>query len=338
MISIIIVGYNSRKYLQECFESIFLSTYKKFRVIFVDNNSTDDSVKYLRGSFPAVKVIESKENLGFAAGNNVGIKKAIEEGTDFIFLLNPDTIIDKDCLDNLVRKTTPDTVLQPLILLNENDKNTNLINTTGGHLNFLGFSYCSDYKKDRTTAIEKDIAIASGAAVLIPKEILQKIGLFDESFFMYHEDVDLFWRARLSGYNIRLIPDSIVWHKYSFSKNKKKLFYADRNRMLFLYKNFSIKYRMLILPAFVINEIWMLLYSLLSGWFLPKIQTYFSFVKLSLIEHKECQTTMRTVTVKEHDLKQFIKPELSFSELNNPLFTPYNFILKLYWRIIYPSI
>ena len=255
MISIIIVGYNSLKYLDDCLSSLFESSYKNFEVIFVDNNSKDSSMSFIKKAFSTVEIIESKKNLGFAGGNNLGIKKALKNKSEYIFLLNPDTIIDKDCLEKLINKADDRTILQPLILLHENSKKTNLINTTGGYLNFLGFSYCSDYRLDKKMAKEKDIAIASGAAVFIPAEILRKIGLFDESFFMYHEDVDLFWRARLFGHNIKLLPNALVWHKYSFSKNNKKIFYVERNRLLFLYKNFELKYWILILPIFIFNEI-----------------------------------------------------------------------------------
>lgn len=334
MISIIIVGYNSEKDLDECLSSVFASSYKNFRVIFVDNNSADNSITLIKNRFPKVEIIVNTENSGFAGGNNIGIKKAISDKSEYIMLLNPDTIIDRDCLKNLTDKASKDTILQPLILLTLDGKNTNLINTTGGHLNFLGFSYCSDYKKERRTAKEKDIAIASGAAVLMPTNILEEIGMFDESFFMYHEDVDLFWRARLAGFNIRLIPDSVVWHKYSFSKNKKKMFYADRNRLIFLHKNFSLKYRMLVSPAFLINEILMFLYSLLSGWPKEKVSAWGSAIKNICIGNYKKKTS-REQLVEEKTLKVFISPKIEFGEFPNPLFKIYNIFLIAWWHLIF---
>jgi GT2 family glycosyltransferase len=287
--------------------------------------------------YPKADVIKNK-NTGFAGGNNVGIRRAFELGCDYVFLLNPDTTIHKNCLEKLVAKADQQTILQPLILLNIDGQNTDLINTTGGHLNFLGFSYCSDYKKNKSTAREKDIAIASGAAVLIPTNILKKIGLFDENFFMYHEDVDLFYRARLFGFNIRLIPDSLLWHKYSFSRNSNKMFYTDRNRLLFLYKNFSLKYLVLILPISIINEILMILYSLISGWFFQKIRAYFSALALLGPSSTRRKTNLPQIRKRERTLKQFIGPEISFSEVANSFLTFYNLITKIYWYLIKPSI
>lgn len=330
MISIIVVGYNSKKDLKECFDSIYASVYNKYRIIFVDNDSSDGSINFVEKNFPKVITIKNK-NTGYAGGNNIGIQKATELQSDYVFLLNPDTTIDQKCLGSLVEKADDKTILQPLILLNLDGKNTELINTTGGHLNFLGFSYCSDYKENKSIAKEKDIAIASGAAVFVPTAVLQKTGLFDESFFMYHEDVDLFWRARIMGFNIRLIPASIVWHKYSFSKNKKKLFYADRNRLIFLHKNFSLKYRILIFPAFVINEILMVLYSLFAGWFVYKIKAYVSAI--GLINSRNSSGSR--LTYQEFpNIKDCLKAEISFSEVKSKAFTIYNVFLRFYWRLI----
>jgi len=333
MISIVIVGYNSKADLKDCLPSVFASSYKNFKIIFVDNGSQDKSLEFVKKNFPKVITIRNV-NSGYAGGNNIGIKKALELKSDHVFLLNPDTIIDDNCLYELMKKADKNTILQPLVLLNTNGKNTDLINTTGGYLNFLGFSYCSDYKENKSKALEKDIATASGVAVLIPINILKKIGLFDESFFMYLEDVDLFWRARLFGFNIRLVPNSLVWHKYSFSKNRDKMFYANRNRLLFLYKNFSAKYLILTLPMAIINEILLVLYSLINCWFWQKIKVYFSVLTLLKSSSVQRKINLPHIKKQERKLKRFIGPEISFSEVENPLFAPYNLILNAWWSII----
>lgn len=338
MISIIIVGYNSKKYLSGCLDSIFNSSYNKFRVIFIDNDSSDDSVDFVKRNYPRVDVLISQKNIGFAGANNLGIKHAQELGTDYIFLLNPDTITDTDCLNNLIKKADKKTVLQPLLLLNIDGKNTDLINTTGNYLNFLGISYCNDYKKNANQVSEKDITTASGAAAFIPIEMFKKIGFFDKNFFMYHEDVDLFWRARLFGFNIRLVPDAKVWHFYSFSTNKNKFFFVERNRLIFIFKNFSIKYILLITPILFVNEILMISYSIVGLWLPQKISSYLSFFKLlPQIINSRKMIQSRSV-VKETNLKKKLMPSISFAEIKSPLFAPYNLILRLYWRLIYPLV
>jgi len=333
MISIVIVGYNSRKDLKGCLDSVYKSTYKQFRVIFVDNGSSDNSVEFVKATYPEVNVIANK-NSGYPDGANIGIRQALKLKSDYIFLLNPDAMVEKNCFKTLIGKADQQTILQPLILLNIKGKNTHLVNTTGDYLNFLGFCYCNNYRVDQAVIKQNDIVIASGAATLIPAEVFGKIGLMDENFFMYHEDADLSYRAHLFGFNIKLIPNALAYHKYSFSKNKSKMFYADRNRFLFLYKNFSTKYLILILPMAIFNEILLVLYSLISGWFWQKIKVYFSLLPLLKSSTVQRRKNLPYIKKQERKIKKFIGAEISFSEIKSPFFAPYNLLLKIYWFLI----
>jgi GT2 family glycosyltransferase len=335
MIGVIIVTYNNEQDIFECLKSVFLSTYKHFKVMIIDNNSTDETVKLVKSKYPKVTIYPLKENMGFAAGNNFGIKKAISSRINNIFLLNPDTVIDKNCLAQLDKKNNHQTILQPLILIHDSKKKTNLVNTSGSILNFLGFSYCGNYReKSNLISNDNDIALASGAAMFVPVSIFKKIGVFDKKFFMYYEDADFSLRARIYGINIQIIPSAKIWHKYNFSRNKNKFYYTERNRLLFLFRNFSNKYFLLILPIFVINEILILIYSMITGWFYEKIKSYFSVVALLSAENKMRNKNYKKIIKQENNLKKYITSEISFSEIKSPLFTPYNVILKIYWRIV----
>jgi len=335
MISIIIVGYNGRSYIDDCLSSINASSYKHLRIIFVDNASVDYSATHIKRKFPKVILLESRRNLGFAGGNNLGIKKAIDLGTDYVFLLNQDTIIDKECLNSLIKKADQNTILQPLILLYENGKQTKLINTTGNYLNFLGIGFCRDYRKNMDDAIEEEIPTASGAAVLIPLKALKEVGTFDELFFMYYEDVDLFWRMRLHGYSIKLIPEAKVWHKYSFGSNKNKLYFAERNRLLFMLKNFSSKYLLVISPAFVVNELCTIAYAAISGWGIKKIMSYYSIISIrrEIFDYRKINSEIISETAPS--LKKYIGPDVTFSEVNSIFLRPYARLVKTYYQIIY---
>jgi len=331
MISVIIVGYNSQKYLDDCLSSLFSSTYTQFKVIFIDNNSSDDSVNFVKRKFPKVEIIESKDNLGFTGGNNLGMERAYSNGSDFVFLLNPDTIIDKDCLATLIKKADKNTILQPLILLHEKGKNTDLINTTGNYLNFLGISYCNNYRKPSASAHEEEIPTASGAAVLIPTNILKKTGMFDESFFMYHEDVDLCWRARILGFNIKLVPNAYVWHKYSFGRNNKKMFFIERNRLLFIFKNFETKTILLISPLLLVNEILMFFYSLVSGWPIQKISASIDFLRIMIKKRNRLVLTRKAT---DRELKKYLSGDIEFSEIKIKLLKIYSWFCAKYWKMI----
>ena len=283
-------------------------------------------------------MIENKENYGFAKGNNIGIQKAFELGAKYIFLLNPDTIIDKDCLRVLRENADKKTILQPLILLYDKKK-TGLVNTAGNSLHFLGFSYCGDYKKKAAEFDKKkEIPLASGAGMFIPVGIFKKIGFFDEKFFLYHEDVDFSWRARMFGYNIKLIPEAKVWHKYEFSKNKNKFFYFERNRLLFLIKNFQIKTLILISPLFLIHEFIGYLYALRNGWFFHRLKAFLSFLILLPDAFKKRYYIQRKRKIPDRLLKQYLIAEIDFPEIKIPSQKLYNNLLKGFWWRIRPFI
>lgn len=332
MISIVIVGYNSIKYLAECFSSIYKSKYNNFQIIFVNNTKNDGSEEYLKKYFPKTIILSNSNNLGFAAANNLGIKKAIELNTDYIFLLNPDTIIEENCLAKLSQTAKEKLILQPLVLLHRNNQKTDLINTTGSYLNFLGISYCNDYLQKANSVIKKDVPLASGAAMFFSPKLFKDTNGFDDSFFMYDEDMDLSWRARKLNYQIQLIPQAVIWHKYSYSKNKQKYFFIEKNRLTFLLKNFSLKYLLLIFPAFLINEILMNVYSIINGWYILKIKSYLHVIKnyRKILNYKKNSKP----TISETKLKEYISSEINYQEIKSVFFVPYNIFLSIYWQFI----
>jgi GT2 family glycosyltransferase len=331
MISIIIVGFNNKADLKDCFASIFQSRFKDFKVIYVDNASSDGSLGFIKKNFPQVITI-ANQNTGYAGGNNVGIKKALELGSSHVFIINPDTILEPDCLSNLMKNKSSNQITQPLILLHENGKKTDLVNTTGNHLNFLGISYCNDYRKNKKEIKSKSITAASGAAMLIPASIINKIGYFDERFFMYHEDLDLSWRARMAGFNVYLDTSAIIYHKYHFSKNKGKFYYIERNRWYFIYKNYALKTILLISPLLAINEVLMILYSLFSLWPLIKLRANLAFIlNLPSILQSRKKSIRK---VKDRSLKEFMSTEISFSEVKVPMLNYYEKICGGYFKLI----
>ncbi len=333
MIAIVIVGYNSQRHLEICFSSIKTAKGPKPLVIFVDNCSSDNSADWIQEHFPETIVIENSTNLGFAKANNVGIARAQELGADYIFLLNPDTALDPHCLAVLDEVANETTLLQPLILLDPKKK-TDLINTTGGVLSILGFSYCSDYKKPADSAKKEKRPTGSGAAIWIPSAVIKNIGSLDDLFFMYHEDVDLTWRATLAGYTIETVPEAKVWHDYSFSRNSLKFFYAERNRLFFLLKNFSWKYLLLLAPLGLVTEIAICGYMLLQGQLGAKLKSYGSIIRHWPHLMKERGRVQRLRQKSDRELIHYLADHVQFSEVAVPLLQPYNGLVRFYWRLI----
>lgn len=243
-ISVIIVNYNGLRFLENCLASLRKQTYlaSKYEIILVDNGSTDDSIAFIRNNSPEVKIIESRKNLGFAAGNNLGFKHA--KG-DFFALLNNDTEVPENWLSALVDsmlKSKSIGLVTCKILFHANRQ---IINSTG--LELLSDGRGSDRgfrEKDlgQYNQIE-DVFGACGASVLLRKEMLTDIGNFDERLFMYYEDLDLAWRAKLRNWRCVYTPETVVYHIHCGSSGEWSdffTFHVERNRALISVKNAPI--------------------------------------------------------------------------------------------------
>ena len=333
-LAVIIIGFNERHNLPDCFRSLANSSYKNFELIFVDNNSTDCSVDFLEKEYPKTKIIRNKGNYGYSKANNIGIRYATKTNAQYFLILNPDTYIDKNCLKNLMGKASSNTIIQPMILIDKKGK-TNLINTTGNVLHYFGFSYCNDYKKSANSISKiKQIASASGAALFIPKKLIKKLGGFDEVIYPYHEDLDLCWRARIAGAEIKLIPSAKMWHKYEYGRNKNKIYFAERNRILFMLKNYQLSTIGLLLPSFMLNELLVILFSIKNKWFLKKIKSYGSIV-LALGYILNARRRIETIrTVDDSKLKTYFTCSLSYKEVRIPFGQLLNFVYCRYFNLI----
>jgi hypothetical protein len=337
LVSIIFVNYKSKEDdIKTCLSSLYKQTFKDFEVIFVDNDSQDNSVEFVKKNFPKVRIIKSKENLGFGGGNNLGVKNS--KGR-YVFILNLDTEVDKNCLKELVNciKRNKDTVVCPKILLSDE---RNKINTTGMAFHYLGFGWCDNLGKiDNNQIEEKEITFPSGSAFLIEKKVYNIVNGFDEIYFLYYEDSDLGWRLRLKGYKIILSPRAKVYHKYFFSKHSQKFYFAERNRILTILKNYQLKTLLLILPACLLTEIGILFYSLMYGLFFSKLKGYYWILNNINKILKRRKLIQRTRKVRDKDIVKYFFSKIEFREITSPLIEYIlNPILEFYWEIIKPLI
>jgi hypothetical protein len=213
---ILILTFNGSRYVGDCLGSLRQITYPEdgFEILVVDNGSTDDTVALIRDQERSIKVIENRRNLGFAAGNNVGLRYAIQQGFEFVYLLNQDTAVEPNFLSEAIGVIRADpkvaSVQSKLLLYHDRAR----INTIGNELHYLGFGYAGGCQTpDRDLAV-REITTASGCSMLIRVSAIQDVGLLNEEFFLYCEDQDLGWRFRLGGYKSLLAPKSVVYHKY----------------------------------------------------------------------------------------------------------------------------
>lgn len=274
---IVIVTFNSERHVDACFASLARSgAPNRAEVIVVDNASTDGTVARIRKRFPWATLLEAGANLGFAGGNNLGMRRALEKGVEFVYLLNPDTEVDPAFLDEALAVAVRDpgaAAVQSLLLLaSARDR----VNTAGNEIHFLGFGYCGAFwaPRESVSAEPREIAFASGAGVLLSAGALREVGVFDDALFLYHEDLDLGWRLRLAGWRSVIAPRSVVWHAYAFSRNEAKYFFIERNRFIVLAKNLRGRSLVVLAPLLLVGELGILVVAGASGWLPQKLRAY----------------------------------------------------------------
>ena len=244
-VAIIVVNWNGLADTSECLDSLQALTYPNHRTIVVDNGSSKDEAWALQERFgDSIRVIASEENLGFAGGCNIGIRHALEDGVDYVLLLNNDVTVDPQLLDALVRAAgeLPDAAaLCPKIYFH--DRPT-VICSTGGRVNVWAGTaqQIGRGEEDRgqyDQVAERDYA--DGASMLIRRQALERVGLLDEEYFAYWEETDWCSRAAEAGYSCYYVPAAHVWHKTARSQAPDPEYYYlfRRNALLFLRKRKS---------------------------------------------------------------------------------------------------
>lgn len=323
-VAVIVLNYNDKNNLQECIDSLLQQTYSNFEILFIDNNSSDKSVKFIKDLYPKLRVIENKSNLGYAAGNNIGMEIAFSDDADLCLLLNTDTKTDKKMLQNLVesylsakKNDNKIGLFQPTILLyDEPDK----INTQGNAIHYLGYGYCKDLNKTYVPKnTDKEIISVSGTAMLVSKDYYTDVGGLDESFFMYNEDQDLSWRGLLLGYKHYLSVKAIVYHKYKFKSSRKKFVLLEKNRLILLIKYYSLRTFVFIFPILALNELLLIGYFIIDKQFKIKIKSYILFINSMPTAFKNRKLIQKMRKISDSELINKFEKIMKTSALENRL-------------------
>jgi GT2 family glycosyltransferase len=219
-----VVNWNGWRDTVACVASVRAQEYPSLEILVVDNASTDDSVERIRAAFPAVELVQAQANRGYAAGGNVGIRRALERGTNFVWLLNNDTVAPADTLTKLVGAASDSrTGMVGTVLRYMHDPAKVQAWGGGSIMRWLGFvrHFCAPGRLDANTFL-------TFASVLLRRELLETAGLLDEGYFMYFEDSDLSFRARAAGWTLTVAADTAVLHKEGGSAGAKKSPRIDR--------------------------------------------------------------------------------------------------------------
>ena len=241
-IAIIILNFNGKKYNSECLRSVLNQDYNNFRILLVDNKSTDGSVEEVKKEFSEqldkekIEIIENDKNFGYAEGNNIGIRYAVNKiNADYVVILNNDTVLEYNAVSMMVEIASQgDHIVNPVILNIDGS-----IDSIGGGIKPSGLFITN---KDKDTKI----TIAGGACYMYSSQLLEKIKIgdnyFDPDFFAYFEEIDMGLRAARLGHFPAIAKDAVIHHYGGASSNSKfKIYWGQRNILLTIFKNYPSK-------------------------------------------------------------------------------------------------
>ena len=270
-ITIVTLNWNGYEDTIELLESLKKITYQNFDVVLVDNGSEGDDAEKLESNYGEfVKVLRNKSNLGFAGGNNEGIKIALQNNADYVLLINNDTVVEPDILHNLIQKFNNDErvgIVAPKINFYAEPQK---IWSAGGKISKLrGSAISFSVKRGKNNFLKDELVdFVSGCCMLIKRSLFSEIGYFDEKYFLYMEDADYCWRAANAGFKIICVPQCTILHKVNSSSSDKyenlPLYYMTRNRLYFAKKSFP-KYNEIVYAYILISMIIKSVYWLLTG-------------------------------------------------------------------------
>lgn len=243
-VTFVILNWNQAEMTIDCLESLYVQDYPNYQVIVVDNGSVDGSCRRIANQFPQVILIVNGANVGYSVGNNIGIRRALQSGTDYVFLLNNDTVIDRDMLSHLVDVA-------------ESDPSIGITGPTMLYFDQPEIIWCAgnsiDWKTGETFRLKdglhistvynnpcQDIEFITSCAICIKQAVFDEIGLMDERFFIYYDETDWFARAHNAGWRSVYVPWAKMWHRVSATTgggSPRTDYYMIRNQFLFLAKN-----------------------------------------------------------------------------------------------------
>ncbi|MEK7263729.1 MAG: glycosyltransferase family 2 protein [Bacteroidota bacterium] len=234
LVYIIVLNWNGKSDTVECLHALRNITYTNYKIIVVDNASTDGSVEAIRAEFSDAEIIVNNENLRYAGGNNVGIKYALQNGADYVLLLNNDTIVEKKFLAELVQRAENDkrVGIAGSKIYYYGDKNRlwyagGIIEWKKGWISHRGIRELDTQQYN----MDSETDYITGCCMLVRRNVIEQIGILDEAYFIYGEDADWCMRVKNANFRLMYIPSSVVWHKVSVSSGGNFSWFKNWNKL-----------------------------------------------------------------------------------------------------------
>lgn len=328
--SVVIVAYDSGPVLVRCVESV-RDDDSEHEVIVVNNGARGPEIEAV-AALPGVKLVEAGGNIGFAAGSTLGAEHA--SGETLVFL-NPDTTVAPGAIAALGKSLEDPSIgiaMARLRLMNEPER----LNSTGCVIHITGLAWSDGYGEPVESLTEtREITYANGSALAIRAELFRSLGGFTPELFIYHEDLELGWRVRMRGLRVVVEPAADVLHDYEYSRNVKKNYFMERNRLIFVSSAYSLRMLLLLAPALVAAEAGLTLVALRQGWFRDKARGWAWVARNAgwLARHRRKLQSERLVP--DRELARHLTPTVDPKMVDVPaLVTLANPVLERYWSLV----
>jgi len=347
-IGIVVINYKdyAHRFLADFRDSLLSQDYPRdfFEIFLVDNASSVESRKYLKDNFSEAKILERSDG-NYAAANNLGIKTAIKNNCEYIVIVNMDVYLDKSWLAKLIEGIIDDPdigIVQSKIMLYPKDKDFTQarINSLGNIAHFLGFGFTSSYNEINKEIKTQEIIYASGSSFIMRSRDFEKIGFYNEDYYMYHDDMEVSLKVKLLKKKIILTPDSVIYHKYEFSRSVLMLYFLERNRYLIIFHFYKLKTILLILPMMIFMEMGMFFYAIINGWIKTKLKIYYYFLQKRTWDNisktrKEIKKLKKENKVSDGKLLENFSGKILFQEIDNMVLKYLaNPVLDIYWSLV----
>jgi GT2 family glycosyltransferase len=299
--------------------------------IVVDNGGGGPEIDEARAR-EGVHVVDAGQNLGFAGGSNLG---AQESTGDVLVFLNPDTVVAPGAIAQLARTLEDSSIaiaMARLRLLDEPEK----LNASGVDVHVSGIGWAAGYGEPADSVSEVgEVPSASGSAMAIRAETFRTLGGFAEELFMYLEDLELGWRARLAGLRVVVDPAADVFHEYEYGRNPRKNYFLERNRLIFCLSAYSGRQLLLLSPVLLATELGMVGLAVKERWFRDKVAGWGWLVRNGKVVRRRRRATQGLRRVRDRDLAVHLTP--TFSPGMVPVPAPLrlaNPLVRSYWRLV----
>lgn len=272
LVAIIVLNWRKPAETLACLQSLARCTYPNAQVVVVDNGSGDDSVALIRRGFPQVPILETGANLGYAGGNNVGVRYALEQGADAVLILNNDIVVAPGFLEPLLAVALPPA--EPVIATAAvcEMARPDILWALGADIDWRDGSPVRLHSEEPYAGWQGvpplRVGYAAGSAMLAPRCVWETVGLIEETFFLYYEEADWCMQAQRAGFHILAVPDSVVWHEVAAQQGRGSptvTYYMTRNALWFLRRNLSMHQRRGAMLRVALRAHWHMLGDLKNG-------------------------------------------------------------------------